>query len=132
MSDEIKKQFDAFYLFIRTDEKYEEVQAQVHDMSIAVEQLKNTLENLESRVNQGVARTGNENKTATAEHAVRIALLDKDMNTTKDQLFNKETGLFKQFSDLRDWVSTFNRTVIVFFITSVAGALILWAVKNFR
>jgi hypothetical protein len=50
----------------------------------------------------------------------------------KDQLFHKDTGLFKQFSDLRDWVSTFNRTVIVFFITGVAGALILWAVKTFH
>src|SRR6185295_14004178 len=69
------KHFDPIHLFIRTDEKYEEVRAEVHDLNIQQKDIRNNLERVEKRVDFGVAVTGNKNSEELSRHAVDIGQL---------------------------------------------------------
>ena len=129
MSDEIKKQFDAFYLFVRTDEKYEEVDAEVHDMKLEVEHLKNGLEAVESRVNMGVAVTGQNNSKAIADHLVRIATLDQRLSlveTTMKDFIEEERGSRKE---IKEAVAVLYKGIVGIFFTLLCGGGVLYALK---
>ncbi len=124
--------YSATHLFIRADERIHGIEAELVTHGKDIENALNSIKAVEDRVNLGVARTGNENKKDIEGIKTAVALLERENGELKKQLFDKDTGLVKQFGDLREWVGTFNRNVTTFFIVQVAGALILWAVKHFR
>lgn len=126
------KQYSATHLFLRADERMAQVEAQIHDHGLGLQDARNGLKALEERVNMGVARTGNENRTDIAELKTKVALLERENGEMKKQLFDKDTGLVTQFNEQRAWQKNFNNSVTTFFIVQLAGGLILWAVKHFR
>ena len=103
------KALDPGYLYLRTDEKYEEVSAQMHDIQITITNVKTAHDDLKGRVNDGVSVRGKENAAAIAVQETKLAVLTKDsaaciqdVSGIKDQISNRDTGLFKQIADLGD------------------------------
>ena len=132
MSDEIKKQFDAFYLFIRTDEKYEEISAQMHDVKIDLENLKNSQDKMEGRVNMGVAVTGQNNSRTISEHAVEIGKLIQKVSDLDGFINHPETGLFKQNKEIKERLDVLYRGIVGIFFTVLCGGAVLYAVNHFK
>lgn len=126
------KEYSGVHLFIRADERMHGIEAELVSQGKDIQDAKNALKAVEDRVNMGVARTGNENKGDIQDLKTRMALAERENGELKKQLFDKDTGLIKQFDGFRDWKESFSKNVITFFIVQLAGALILWAVKHFR
>lgn len=124
--------YPATHLFIRADERIHAVEAELVTHGKDIQDAKNALEAVEERVNMGVARTGNENRTDIQDLKTRTALMEKSIADTQTRLFDKDTGLIKQFEDARDWQNNFSKNVTTLFIVQLAGALILWAAKHFH
>ena len=119
---------DATFLFIRTDERVEGVEAKQHDIEIQFRDHTNEvaekfreqnarIEYLITRMDNQVSKTGHENTKS-------IEALDKKMDNMHTQLFDKDTGLITQFKTTRDWQSNFNKVVIGCFVTVVAGIIV--------
>jgi len=119
---------DATFLFIRTDERVEGVEAKQHDIEIQFRDHTNDvaekfreqnarIEYLITRMDNQVSKTGQENTKS-------INALDKKMDELSTQLFDKDTGLITQFKATRDWQSNFNKAVIGCFVTVVAGIIV--------
>ena len=124
--------YPATHLFIRADERAHALEAAQVDHGKAIQDLQGQVKAVEERVNLGVARTGNENRADIQDLKTRVALMEREHAEIKKQLFDKDTGLIKQFDEHRQWQTNVNNKVTTFFIVQLAGALILWAVKHFH
>lgn len=127
MSAEESK-YDLTGLVIRTDEKYEENRAAIHDMELAQKDVANSLDRLEKRVDFGVAITGQKNSDELARQAVTIG----EMKQTISILTNPETGVFKQIKDLADAVKLIYKGIVAIFFTLVISGLVVYGLKFFH
>lgn len=137
-----KKHYDPVFLFIRSDERLALVESDQSDLANNVTQHKvyidkkfdeqnGQIDYLIKRMDGQVSKTGHDNTAAIGDLTKQLALVENDVRQLHEKLFDKDTGLMKQFENLRDWVSAINKLAMGFMVTGVAGALILWAVKHF-
>lgn len=126
------RKFDPIYLFIRTDEKYEEVRAEMHDMKLALKDTINTLERVEKRIDFGVAVTGNKNSDELKLHAVEIDRLKRSYELEQQKLTNVEKTLLNEIGEIKKWLIPIYKGIVAIFFTLVAGGAIIYFLKFFK
>jgi hypothetical protein len=131
MSDEVigkKFQWDPIYLYTRTDEKYEEVNAAVHDMDLKQVEIIKRVERLEDRVDKGVSQTGQMNSAKLADHAVELGKLIQA--TTKLESTNET--IFSEIKEIKAAVALIYKGIVGIFFTVLCGGGVLYALKVFH
>jgi hypothetical protein len=144
-SDELDpaKRYDPVFLFIRSDERLALLESEQADIGREFVQHKvyidkkfdeqnATIKYLTGRMDGQVSHTGQKNTEEIGKLETRIALLEKENAELQTQLFDQDTGLIKQFDEERGWRKHINQLAIAFILIGCAGALVLWAAKNFR
>jgi hypothetical protein len=130
--NEPEKKWDATYLYVRTDEKYEEVKAEVHDMKLEQKDLKNSLERIEKRVDFGVAITGNKNTEELGKHAVDIGQLKQTQELHALKLTDLEKSLGDKLEHIDKSVDLIYKGIVTIFFTLVIGGIVIYALKFFH
>lgn len=127
MADE--KNFDAHYLFIRTDEKYEEVRAEMHDIQIEQKEQKNNIERIDNRVNLGIAVTGNKNADDIKTHAVLIAKIQQTQELEQQKLGSLDKDVNEKLDKISKSVDALYRGILTIFFSTVVAGIIMYALK---
>jgi hypothetical protein len=128
---DLKEDYRPVYLFLRADERAQSIEAELHDTGLKIQSIENNLNNMDKRINLGIAITGQNNQKTLSEMITRVTLLEKENGELEKKLFDKDTGLLKQFENINNWINMINKTMAGFFIMGVFGALILWALSHF-
>ncbi len=131
MSGEIKKQFDAFYLFVRTDEKYEEVRAEMHDLTLAIQDLKNGLLKNEERTEKAISFGTHKNTERIGGIEGKVGALTKSVEHMETQLNDPETGLFKVIKSWKESVDRLYTGILTVFFGTIVVSVIVYLLKNF-
>lgn len=130
--NEASKEFDPIHLYIRTDEKYEEVRAQMHDLQIEQKDQRNNLDRVEKRVDFGVAVTGGKNAEELSKQAIVLGTLKQTVDGMNGQINHEESGIFKQIKELKELVSNLYRGILTIFFSTVIAGIIIYAIKFFH
>lgn len=125
------KSFDPIHLYVRTDEKYEEVRAEMHDLHIELKDLKNNHDRVEKRVDFGVAVTGQKNAEELGRQAVVIGTITQTVDGIDAQINHEETGIFKQIKEIKELVSNLYRGILTIFFSTIIAGIIIYALKKF-
>lgn len=127
-----QKNFDPIHLYIRTDEKYEEVRSEVEDMVKGHQDMKNTIERVEKRVDFGVAVTGQKNSEELGKQAVEIGKLKQTQELEQLKLINLEKTLGEKLDKISKAVDLIYRGIVGIFFTILCGGGVLYALRFFK
>lgn len=130
MNDE--KQFDPVHLYVRTDEKYEEIRAEMHDVQIEQKDMKNTIDRVEKRVDFGVAITGQKNSEELGRQAVDIGKLKQTQELEQLKLTNLEKTLLGEIKEIKSILAPIYKGILAIFFTLVTGGAVLYAFRFFH
>lgn len=126
------KEFNAYHLFIRTDEKYEEVRAEMHDLLMEQTNLKNNVDRIDKRMEHGVSITGQENSRKISEHAVDIGKLKQTQELMELTITNLDKTVNDKLDKLSKAVDLIYRGILGIFFTILCGGGVLYALKFFQ
>ena len=129
MSDD---KFDLTHLVIRTDEKYEQTRAEMHDLQMGHKDLENTVERIEKRIDFGVAVTGQKNADELARQAVDIGQLKQTQALQGQKVVDLEKDLSGKLDRISESVALIYKGIVTIFFTMVIGGLILYGLKFFH
>ena len=124
-------EWDPIYLYTRTDEKYEEVRAEVENLMRAVQDVKNGLEKNEQRTEKAIS-------FGTHKNTERITEMEKELKVVVDgfarlntQLTDPETGFFKTVKQWKDSVDRLYTGIVSVFFGTIVVSVIVYMLKNF-
>lgn len=126
------KPIDPIYLFIRTDEKYEEVRAELHDVRKEQTEQRNTIDRIEKRMDFGVAVTGQKNADELKAHAVTLDRLVRTQELEQQRLTGVEKALLHEIGEIKKWLIPIYKGIVAIFFTLVAGGAIIYFLKFFK
>lgn len=109
-------------LYLHVDKKVDAVSAQLGTIREVEIELKKTLERLEQRVDNGVARTGQENKTTLAEHSMTLNDMKHQMSGLGELLKGSTSELAKGIKAVGDRTDLIYKSIVaIFFSVLLAG-----------
>lgn len=125
--NEAKRDADATFLFMRTDERMQQVEASQHDIAIQFRDHKNEIaekfrdqnamiQELLKRMDGQVSHTGRQN-------SADIKSLETKMTRFETQLFDEDTGLIKQFIKAKR--AAYGTLV------AATGSIVAWLIQHF-
>lgn len=132
MADELIRGFDPIHLFVRTDEKYEEVRAEVHDIHVEQKELKSNQDRIEKRIDFGVAVTGQKNSDELARQAVDISRLQQTQGLQELKVSELEKTLNDKLDRIGKSVDLIYKGIVTIFFTLVVGGIVVYALKFFH
>jgi predicted nucleic acid-binding Zn-ribbon protein len=132
MSEEIPKSkpVDPVYLFIRTDEKYEEVRNEVQEIGQRERDLQAHVAKVEERVEKSISYGTHKNTERIGDLDVRLTTAENSISQFNNQINNPETGLFAQNKEIKDLIGEIRRGFIAVVFSGLIVAIILWGIKN--
>ena len=127
-----EKRFDPIHLYIRTDEKFEEVRAEVHDVKLDQKDLRNSIDRIEKRVDFGVSVTGQKNSSEIGLQAVEIGKLKQTQEIQDLKLETIEATLNDKLDKVIKAVDLIYKGIVGIFFTLICGGGVLYALKFFH
>jgi chromosome segregation ATPase len=135
MSDDIvgkRAEWDPIFLYTRTDEKYEEVNAQMQDVRLAQQMQQGSITKLEERIDNAVSKGTHRNTEKITELAVKVADLNQKVERMLTQLNDPEAGLFKTLKEWKHSVDNLYRGILTVFFGAIVTGVIVYLLKNFE
>ncbi len=123
--------FDPIHLYIRTDEKYEQIQTEMHDMALANKDMKNNLERVEKRVDFGVAVTGQKNAEELSKQSSEVALLKQTQIMQGMKITELENIIINNHKEIKRMLDPIYKGILAIFFSMLCGGAVMYALKKF-
>jgi uncharacterized protein with von Willebrand factor type A (vWA) domain len=106
-------------LYLHVDKKVDDVKHQLGAVREVEMEIKKTLERLEQRVDNGVSRTGQDNKTTLAEHSMKFV-----------ELHHTLTNISAAVKEVSERTNLIYKGILGIFFTVLLGGFVGFVVKE--
>lgn len=119
---EEKPETDPVELFLHVDKKVDDTKGQLGVIREVNIELKKMLERLEQRVDHGIARTGQENKTTLSEHSIKLNDLNHHVANLSEDVRGTREALGLAIKEVGDRTNLIYKSIVgIFFVVLVGG-----------
>ncbi len=121
---------DPIELFFHVDKKVDLVKGEIWNIREMEIEIKKMVEKIEDRVDNGVSRTGQENKTTLAEHSVKLAELSHEIKDIGSIVISETKTLRDSIDTVSERTNLIYKGIVGIFFTILLGGFIGFMFKE--